>query len=249
MVDTREATHWRATLQLRHLRKDIRATRQRSSTQDRSPANQAIHMQTRRLRQAIHSAWQPQGTLPNLHLVTSMLTVDSHIRTSSMRLLSATSRRSLRPSPRETTYPRKTRSCGSTSRRCTRTPTRVSRAEARTDASLPCHRLHPHTPHHTPVCQWFPCQGVTPDRSISKAATAAAAARPCLLTRCTESTVHTTSVPQCRTHTTSSQAPDTTTWSFPSASSTKIRHKSESVCVHRPGRLGETDRSFGCRRW
>lgn len=45
--DTREATHWRASLQLRHLRQDIRTARQCARPQDRSPANQALHLQTR----------------------------------------------------------------------------------------------------------------------------------------------------------------------------------------------------------
>jgi hypothetical protein len=40
--DSREATHWGETLQLRCLRKDFCATRQCSRSQDRAPTNQAV---------------------------------------------------------------------------------------------------------------------------------------------------------------------------------------------------------------
>jgi hypothetical protein len=65
----------------------------------------------------------------------------SRTRISSTLQLSDTSLRNSPPSPLATTYRQQTKSCGSTLPRCTRTPTRASKAAARTEEYPPC-RLH-----------------------------------------------------------------------------------------------------------
>lgn len=140
--------------------------------------------------------------------------------------------RSLRPSTQAIMSRKRTRSFGSTLPHCTRTPTRVSKVEARTGASPPC-RLLLHTPLPMPPCQWLPCLEATPALSTSTAATAAVAVHRCLLTPFPYNgqTAHTISVHQCTTDTTSPKAMATTTWSSLSERCTEhgIRYMSNTI--------------------
>jgi hypothetical protein len=133
-----------------------------------------------------------------------------------MPLLSGTLPQSLPLSTQATMSPKRTRNSGSTSHRYTRTPTRVSKVEAKTGASPPCHHPLLHTLLPTPLCQWLPWPEATPPLSTSKAATGRAAAHRCLPTpsQYNEQTAHTTSMHQCTTGTTTLKAMATTIWSF-----------------------------------
>jgi hypothetical protein len=200
---------------------DVCTARQCSRAQDRSPTNQAFHLQTRRLWEAIHSARQSQGTLSILAGIKTSLTGCSHTRTSSMLQPSSTSQPSSPPSTLVTTYLRPTRSSGNTLRRSTRTPTKASKAAGRIEGYQPCRR--PHLPNPHPIPRWHRtlCTEVTQDHTSNTAAIAAAATLPCPPMQALIAPSTTTTSTHLSTTATNHKSQATMTWSSLSARCTK----------------------------
>jgi hypothetical protein len=199
------------------VRQDVCTARQCSRAQNRSPANQSLYLQTRRLWEAIHSARKPQGRSLMLAGVTNLLTGCSHIKTSSTLQPSNTSQPNSPPSILEIKYLKPTRNSGSTLRRSTRTPTKGSKVAGRTGGYQPRRLPHPHTPHLTPRWHRTLCIGVTRDYTSRKAALTAAGTLPCPLTQAIIAPSTTSTSMHLYTPATNHKSHATMTWAFTSA--------------------------------
>jgi hypothetical protein len=109
----------------------------------------------------------------------------SHTRTSFTLRLSNTLPRSSPPSAPVTMYRKPTKSFGSTLHHCTKTRTKVSKAEGKIGGYPQCHRPFLPIPHPTRICRLNLCTEATLDPTNSTTATAAAAALQCLVTLAT----------------------------------------------------------------
>jgi hypothetical protein len=155
----------------------------------------------------------------------ALLTLRSRIRTSSTLRPLNTSHRSLPPYIQATTYLKQTKSYGSTLHPCTRTPTKASKAAAKTGEYQPCPRQLP-THHRTRRCPMNPCIGATLDHTTKQAAIAAVVARRLLQTSAvTAQNLRTTSTHRCRLVTQHRGLP-TMTWSFPNGRCTELLSRS-----------------------
>jgi hypothetical protein len=147
----------------------------------------------------------------------------SRTRTSSTLPRFDTSPRSSPPSTRATTYHMQTRSSGSISLRCTRTPTKESRDAAKTEEYPPCHLQLPLITHPTRACPMSLCIEAIRDPTNTTTVTAAAAVRQRLRTMVTSdpSLPMTSALPYrpATQHTT----PATTTWSSLNARCTELQ--------------------------